>query len=103
MDAVVIARFAEDPANVAGFVAEVVARVVGAVDAVLNAAAIRVDQSTKERSRVSSGDRSLPACELDRPPVFQSQPVLWKQTWPVLPICAYDDAPRRSGLTHNAA
>jgi hypothetical protein len=65
VNAVINACRTEDLLYSARLVAEVIARIVRAIDAVEDAAAIRMDESSQKRARVSSGDAALPPQQLD--------------------------------------
>jgi hypothetical protein len=82
---VVFAGGAEDLPDAARLVAEVIARVVGTVDTVQDAAAVGVDQAAEKSVWVHSRDLALPRQQLDRALVFLSRPVLWEYARPVFP------------------
>ena len=76
VDTVVGARGAKDFHYSARLVAEVIARIVGAVDAVEDATPVRMDQPSQKQARESSCGFALPRQQLDLPLVFPAGPVL---------------------------
>jgi len=100
---IVFACRAENVSDATGVVPEVIPRVVGAVDAIEDATAIRIDQPAQNKSRVLAGDLTLPGYKLDLALMFTPRTMLREDTWPVLPIRVHDEAARRVVLSHHAS
>lgn len=93
------ARFAEDPADVVGDLREEVARVILAVHAVEDTAAVGVDEAAKKLSGAPVDDLLLPLREFDRSLVLRPWPVLREVSDPQLRVATDLDGTRWSFRT----